>query len=262
MRAALCRTPVVETGHDFDTRRSPSSSTLIEERSAALREAVAAAPDLDRPRARLPRLVATRPGRPPRRRAALLGRVVDARPTRRPALAGAASATASRSGDLLEWSAESTAAAAGGALRDAGPDAPCWAWWAGSDAPLTAGAVARHQVQEAAVHAYDAQEAIGKPEPLPAAVAVDGVGEFLAVGLGSLGRLAAPPGPGAAFKAIEGPSLDARPLPVRRHGRPGGQRRAGHPRPRPRPATWCWRSTAASRWPTSASTATGRSPSS
>ena len=81
-------------------------------------------------------------------------------------------------GDLPEWSAESTRLLLA-ALGEAGPDAACWTWWPLSDAPQTAGAVARHQVQEAGVHAYDAQEAIGKPEPIPAAVAVDGVGEFL-----------------------------------------------------------------------------------
>jgi hypothetical protein len=39
--------------------------------------------------------------------------------------------------------------------------------------------VARHQVQEIAVHTYDAQLAIGAPQPLPDEVALDGVDEFL-----------------------------------------------------------------------------------
>ncbi|MEU4421650.1 maleylpyruvate isomerase family mycothiol-dependent enzyme [Actinoplanes sp. NPDC024001] len=107
-------------------------------------------------------------------------------------------------GDLLEWFEESTRLLVT-ALRAAGPDSPSWAWWAGSGAPLTAGAVARHQVQEAAVHAFDAQEALGKPEPLPAAVAVDGVAEFLSVGLGSLGAWPHRPAR-VQFQAIEGPS--------------------------------------------------------
>jgi uncharacterized protein (TIGR03083 family) len=107
-------------------------------------------------------------------------------------------------GDLLEWSAESTRLLVA-ALRAAGPESPCWAWWAASGAPLTARAVARHQVQEAAVHAFDAQETIGKPEPIPAAAAVDGVSEFLTVGLGSLGAWPHRPAR-VTFQAIEGPS--------------------------------------------------------
>jgi hypothetical protein len=39
--------------------------------------------------------------------------------------------------------------------------------------------VARHQVQEVAVHTYDAQLALGAPRRLPDALALDGVEEFL-----------------------------------------------------------------------------------
>ncbi|AGL15693.1 maleylpyruvate isomerase family mycothiol-dependent enzyme [Actinoplanes sp. N902-109] len=88
--------------------------------------------------------------------------------------------------DLLDWSAVSTTLLLD-ALRAAPPDRGCWTWWEASGAPMTAGAVARHQVQEAAVHAYDAQEAAGKPEPIPAAVAVDAIPEFFEVSLASLG---------------------------------------------------------------------------
>nr|BFE72348.1 hypothetical protein GCM10020092_056490 [Actinoplanes digitatis] len=45
--------------------------------------------------------------------------------------------------------------------------------------PQTAGAVARHQVQELAVHTYDVQVALGAPLPLPDEVALDGVEDFL-----------------------------------------------------------------------------------
>ena len=89
------------------------------------------------------------------------------------------------SGDLMEWSVASTLLLLD-ALKAAGPDAPCWTWWAESGTPATSGSVARHQVQEAAVHARDAQEAAGAPEPLPSAVAVDAVDEFLHVGFGSM----------------------------------------------------------------------------
>lgn len=107
-------------------------------------------------------------------------------------------------GDLLDWSAEATSLLID-AFRDAGPDSPCWAWWSDSGAPLTAGAVARHQVQEAAVHARDAQETIGKPEQLPGVVAVDGITEFLTVGLASIGPWPHRPAR-IAFDATDGPT--------------------------------------------------------
>jgi uncharacterized protein (TIGR03083 family) len=88
--------------------------------------------------------------------------------------------------DLLGWSAAGTADLVA-ALTEAGPGRPCWTWWPESGAPMTSGAVARHQVQEAAVHAFDAQEAAGQAEPLPGVVAADGIGEFLTVGLATMG---------------------------------------------------------------------------
>jgi len=118
-------------------------------------------------------------------------------------------------GDLLTWSAESTelllsalresAGRADGSGGSLGAGVPAWAWWGDSSAPLTVGAIARHQVQEAAVHAFDAQETVGKAEPLPAAVAVDGVAEFLQVGAGSLGAWPHRPAR-VAFDAVEGPT--------------------------------------------------------
>jgi uncharacterized protein (TIGR03083 family) len=107
-------------------------------------------------------------------------------------------------GDLLEWSAESTRRLID-ALRVAGPDRDCWTWWGASEAPMTSGAVARHQVQEAAVHAWDAQETVGKPEPIPAAVAVDTIDEMLVVTLGSIGAWPHRPAR-IALSAVEGPT--------------------------------------------------------
>lgn len=176
---------------------------LIDDRSAALRAAVAAAPSLtDRvpgcPDWTLADLVehlggvqmfwavvvsAADPGGPPPRE------TVDFE---------------SPTGDLVAWSASATSQLLD-ALRAAGPASPSWAWWGASGAPLTAEAVARHQVQEAAVHARDAQETIGQAAPLPTAVAADGVAEFLAVPLASLG-----PWPGKpvriTFAASDGPA--------------------------------------------------------
>ena len=85
-------------------------------------------------------------------------------------------------GDLLAWSADATDRLVL-ELRDAGPDRLCWTWWESSGAPTNSAAIARHQVQEAAVHAYDAQQAGGKAQPLPPEVAADGVGEYLTVEL-------------------------------------------------------------------------------
>jgi uncharacterized protein (TIGR03083 family) len=97
-------------------------------------------------------------------------------------------------GDLLEWSAGATAQLLS-ALRAAGPDRMCWTWWQETAvAPNTAGAVARHQVQEAGVHAFDAQQADGRGEPLPRAVAADGVGEYLTVELPTNGPWPYEPG--------------------------------------------------------------------
>jgi len=87
--------------------------------------------------------------------------------------------TAPRDREALDaWLAESTALMLD-ALHEAGPDRGCWTWWGRSQAPQTSGAVARHQIQEIAVHTYDVQLTQGAAQPLPAAVAVEGVDEFL-----------------------------------------------------------------------------------
>jgi uncharacterized protein (TIGR03083 family) len=107
-------------------------------------------------------------------------------------------------GDLLAWSAGATSTLIA-ALREVGPAAPSWTWWELSGAPQTAGAVARHQAQEAAVHAWDAMETGGKPWPLPSPVALDAIDEFLVVSLGSEGAWPEPPAR-LVLAADEGPS--------------------------------------------------------
>ncbi|WP_330173938.1 maleylpyruvate isomerase N-terminal domain-containing protein [Streptomyces sp. NBC_01498] len=92
--------------------------------------------------------------------------------------AGAAPAVPGEPAALLAWSAGSTERLLG-ALRESGPDRGCRTWWGGSQSPQTSGAVARHQVQEAAVHTYDARITVGAPQPLPDDAALDGVDEFL-----------------------------------------------------------------------------------
>jgi uncharacterized protein (TIGR03083 family) len=80
-------------------------------------------------------------------------------------------------GPLAAWMRESTRELLE-ALRAAAPDTPAWTWW---KEPRTAGAIGRHQVQEATVHRWDAQSALGAPDPLPVALADDGVAEFLEI---------------------------------------------------------------------------------
>jgi uncharacterized protein (TIGR03083 family) len=179
------------------------SLSLIDSRSAALRSAVAAAPELA---AKVPGCpdwaladLVEHLGGVQRFWAVVVSSADDSGPPPREE-AGFESPT----GDLVAWSAESTRVLLE-ALRAAGPASPSWAWWVASGAPLTAEAVARHQVQEAAVHAYDAQETIGKPESLPGAVAVDGVAEFLSVPLASMGAWPHRPAR-IAFAAIDGPT--------------------------------------------------------
>ena len=108
------------------------------------------------------------------------------------------------SGDLLDWSERSTGALLS-ALRDAGPDRPVWSWWG----PTTAARVARHQVQEAGVHAWDAEDTVGRAGPLePAELAADGVDEFLTVEVPVNGRWPHPPatvglaGPGDGRRVV------------------------------------------------------------
>jgi uncharacterized protein (TIGR03083 family) len=183
---------------------------LIADRAAALRTAVAAAPSLD---ARVPGCpdwtltgLVEHVGGVQRFWAAAVTAADTSGPPQGdfPAPAADPVAWSAESTRLPLWSAESTRLLLD-ALQAAGPASPSWAWWASSGTPLTAAAVARHQVQEAAVHARDAQETIGAAEPLPAAVALDGLPEFLSVPLASMG-----PWPGRpariAFAASDGPT--------------------------------------------------------
>jgi MDMPI C-terminal domain/Mycothiol maleylpyruvate isomerase N-terminal domain len=68
------------------------------------------------------------------------------------------------------------------ALREVGPDAPCWAWW---PEPHTAGAVGRHQAQEASVHRWDAEGVTRASQPLHEGLAEDGVPEFIEIMVGA-----------------------------------------------------------------------------
>ncbi|WP_030902871.1 maleylpyruvate isomerase family mycothiol-dependent enzyme [Streptomyces sp. NRRL S-515] len=160
----------------------PDLLRLIDERSTAFRAVVAAAPDLD---AQVPTcpdwtlfdLVKHLGGGDRFWAAIVAAGPADGPPAE--AVAARAALEVPREPEALPaWLAASTQLLLS-ALREVGPDADCWAWWSGLQTPRTAGGVARHRVQESAVHTYDAQLAAGAPQPLPVGVALDGVEEFL-----------------------------------------------------------------------------------
>ncbi|GAA3744920.1 maleylpyruvate isomerase family mycothiol-dependent enzyme [Micromonospora maritima] len=162
----------------IETLEFPALLRLIDERSAALRAAVAAAPDLDLPVPTCPDWtlfdLARHLGEGRRSWAATVAAGPDA-PGR---ITPEGPAAPRDRATLVAWMADSTRHLLD-ALRDAGPDRGCWTWWGTSQSPRTCGAVARHQLQEIAVHTYDAQLTVGVPRPLPDEVALDGVEEFL-----------------------------------------------------------------------------------
>ncbi|MBV1854865.1 maleylpyruvate isomerase N-terminal domain-containing protein [Catellatospora tritici] len=157
----------------------PDLLRLIDERSSAFRAAIAAAPSLDVQVPTCPEWtlfdLARHIGEGRRSWAATVaaGPAALAKVT----AAGAPAAPREREA-LVAWLAESTRQLLD-ALREAGPDRGCWTWWDTSQSPQTCGAVARHQLQEIAVHTYDAQLTVGDPRPLPTEVALDGVEDFL-----------------------------------------------------------------------------------
>ncbi|MET9914587.1 maleylpyruvate isomerase family mycothiol-dependent enzyme [Streptomyces sp. NPDC006476] len=160
----------------------PDLLRLIDERSTAFRAAVAAAPSLD---AQVPTCpgwtlfdLVKHLGGGDRFWAAIVGAgPADAPPAEATAARAALEVPRQRE-TLLAWLAASTQLLLD-ALREAGPESGCWTWWPASQSPQTSGGVARHRVQETAVHAYDAQLAGGAAQPLPVEVALDGVEEFL-----------------------------------------------------------------------------------
>ncbi|WP_330328464.1 maleylpyruvate isomerase family mycothiol-dependent enzyme [Streptomyces sp. NBC_00536] len=157
----------------------PGLLRLIDERSTAFRSAIASAPSLD---VRVPTCpewtlldLVRHLGEGRRAWAATITAGPDA--TAKAAPEGAPAMPQDREA-LLAWLAASTQELLD-ALREAGPERGCWTWWGSSQSPRTCGAVARHQLQEIAVHTYDAQLTVGAPEPLPEEVALDGAEEFL-----------------------------------------------------------------------------------
>jgi uncharacterized protein (TIGR03083 family) len=163
------------------TLEFPVLLQLIDERSTAFRTAVMSAPGLDLKVPTCPDWtlldLVQHLGAVHRRWAAAVNAGPAAAPPAKSVSEGVEAAPREREA-LLAWSAASTQQLLG-ALREAGPDRGCWTWWGTSQSPQTSGAVARHQVQEVAVHTYDAQITLGTPQPLPDEAALDGIDEFL-----------------------------------------------------------------------------------
>jgi uncharacterized protein (TIGR03083 family) len=161
------------------TLEFPDRLRLIDDRATAFRAAIAAAPNLDVQVPTCPDWtlfdLARHIGVGRRSWAATIAAGPDARA--KITVEDAPPAAQEREA-LLAWLAASTQQLLD-ALRQAGPDRGCWTWWEGSQSPKTCGAVARHQLQEIAVHTYDAQLTAGTAQPLPEEVALDGVEDFL-----------------------------------------------------------------------------------
>lgn len=149
---------------------------LIDERSAAFRAAVAAAPSLDvhvptHPEWTLFDLV-QHVGMGRRKSAAVVAAGPADAPPEKSAWDDGIGAPREREA-LLAWWSDSVEQLMG-VLQEAGPDRGCWTWWDDSPSPQTSGAWARRQVCEIAVFTYDVQLTVGAAQPLPAEVALDG----------------------------------------------------------------------------------------
>ncbi|MGW4804136.1 maleylpyruvate isomerase family mycothiol-dependent enzyme [Kitasatospora sp. NPDC004272] len=181
----------------------PTLLGLLDDRSAAFRGVLAVAPDLG---AEVP----TCPGWTLHELAQHLGRgqlfwaaIVAAGPAETPPPRPVEVAPAEREA-LVAWFAAATEQLLG-ALRTAGPGAPCWAWWELAQSPRDTTAAARRRLDETAVHTYDAQLAAGLPAAVPAEVALDSVEEFLLTCCST--TVPWPHAPATlAFRATEGPS--------------------------------------------------------
>jgi uncharacterized protein (TIGR03083 family) len=77
--------------------------------------------------------------------------------------------------DLLDWYDDSLATLLD-VLREAGPAAPAYTWWAPDQ---TTGFWYRRMAQETAVHRLDVEDGAGDPTPVDAELAVDGIDEVL-----------------------------------------------------------------------------------
>lgn len=104
---------------------------------------------------------------------------------------------------LADWFGEGAAELAG-QFRAAGPGERVWTW----SADHSVGFWQRMQAIEAAVHRWDAQNAVGEPEPVDAELAADAIGQTFQIMAPMRRAFAkAPPGRGErfVFQRIDGP---------------------------------------------------------
>ena len=86
-----------------------------------------------------------------------------------------------------------------GVLRETDPRTPVWTW---APAQQDVAFITRHQVQEGAVHHWDAADAAGQSIVIERPAAVDGVEEFLTFSVSRDADLADPPRPPLAGRFV------------------------------------------------------------
>jgi uncharacterized protein (TIGR03083 family) len=87
------------------------------------------------------------------------------------------------------------------ALRETDPATPVWTWAPQKDVAF----VRRHQIGEAALHRWDAQQAIGRvPDPIEQWAAADGIDEFLTFSAPQLKEDAEPVGGSVELRLTDG----------------------------------------------------------
>ncbi|RPE27583.1 maleylpyruvate isomerase family mycothiol-dependent enzyme [Kitasatospora cineracea] len=181
----------------------PALLSLLEDRSTAFREALAAAPGLDVKVPTCPEWtlydLAQHLGQGQRFWSAIVAAGASETPPPRPTGAAPTDREA-----LIAWFAESNEQLLA-ALREAGPEAPCWGWWELAQSPRNTTGAVRRRLNETAVHAYDAQLAAGVAAELPREVALDSAEEFLLTCCST--TVAWPHTPAVlAFQATDGPT--------------------------------------------------------